>query len=174
MISKVTLKATAHLPERAGLKVETPFHPEFPEAARKIGGSWYPERKAWYFDYRDEQRVRELVARVYGAEDEERVTVQIAFPDGSYDKDFYALGRQIWHQWGRDSKPLLGDGVVLECGTLSGGGSRRYPCTFAKGVVLEVRDVPASRVVALPDGITIVSRDTIPAAFSDAFQEEDK
>ena len=36
------------------LEVHSPYHPDFPAAARALGGRWRPSRRTWVFDGRDE------------------------------------------------------------------------------------------------------------------------
>lgn len=50
------------------VKCESPFHPAFPEAARQLGGKWNPVQVAWFFDIRDEDRVRQLCRDLFGTD----------------------------------------------------------------------------------------------------------
>ena len=69
---------------------------------------------------------------------------------------------------GRDEAVRLGDGVVIVEGRFGrSGGSAKYPALAPDGVVLEVRDVPAS-LVAEDDTVTIVSEADARLATFDA------
>ena len=46
----------------------SPFNPDLPGPAKKLGGKWSPSIKAWLFDSRDEARVRELYRSIYGTD----------------------------------------------------------------------------------------------------------
>ena len=48
------------------LEVHSPYHPDFPAAARALGGRWRPSRRTWVFDGRDEAVVGDLLARLFG------------------------------------------------------------------------------------------------------------
>lgn len=50
------------------LRVSSPYHPDFPAAARKLGGSWQASDREWSFDPRDEARVKALCKACYGAD----------------------------------------------------------------------------------------------------------
>jgi len=148
------------------LKVESPFHPEFPKHARNLGGRWDSSARAWYFDPRDEDSVRDLCLDCFGDDGRgaefETVDVQV-WIRGSSEQSFWFAGREIAKRPGRDWTVKLGEGVVLVEGEFkSRGGSAKYPCVFAHGesALLEVRDVPL--VLALreqdenPDDVTIL------------------
>jgi UPF0758 N-terminal len=50
------------------LAVTTPYHPDFPARARMIGGTWDGDRRVWFFDADDSDRVRTLCQEVYGTD----------------------------------------------------------------------------------------------------------
>jgi hypothetical protein len=53
------------------IAVSTPYHPNFPARARKLGGEWDAARRVWMFDAGDEARVRRLCQEIYGADGSE-------------------------------------------------------------------------------------------------------
>lgn len=130
------------------LSVQSPYHPDFPKRARKLGGKWDGGSKRWSFDARDEPRVRELCREIYGEDgsaDAETCTIRVRYPtQGWADKGaLYVAGRQVARAFGRDSGARLGEGVVLFEGDIGSGGSRNNWATVCdKGTVFEVRDVP--------------------------------
>src|SRR4051812_33757420 len=135
------------------LKLSSPYSPDVPADCRAIGGKWNATIKAWLFDERDANRVRDLCVRHWGIDpraepDEapELLTVRVeprAFAiNGS---DWWLFGREIASRPGRDSRVRLGEGVILVSGAFpSGGGSRNNPSLFnihsqdTVGLVLEV------------------------------------
>jgi len=132
------------------ITVSSPYHPDFPARARKLGGSWDDARKLWSFDPRDLERVRELCRDIFGTDgtegEGELVTLRVVFAEtaDTYDRTCYVAGRQVARSWGRDGGAVLGEGVVVLEGGFGSGGSRKNPTlTVRAGTVIEVRDVPA-------------------------------
>src|SRR5689334_11041243 len=123
-----------------------PYHPSLPAKARDLGGKW--SGQYWWFDKRDEQRVREMTKEIYGTDGEEvtdTVTVRIDASGWSGKREIFSLGRQIVSRFSRDSRVRLGDGVILISGGFSSsGGSRNHPCIDNNDAILLVRDVPRS------------------------------
>ena len=52
----------------SGLIVESPYHDDFPTAARALGGRWCGETRTWTFASEAEEDVRQLCYDVFGAE----------------------------------------------------------------------------------------------------------
>src|SRR5690606_18082678 len=82
------------------VKVESPYHPDFPAKAKALNGEWNGMKKVWYFDPRTLPAVRTLVKDVYGmdplaTDSEPMVTVRIPVEnDRRVDsKDWTDLGR---------------------------------------------------------------------------------
>lgn len=132
--------------------VEAPYHPDFPAAARKLGGCW--NKPVWTFDVRDEDRVRELCMEIYGDDGrpQELVNLRVNI-DGivSYESQtsLYIAGREIVRIYGRDSGARLGKGVVVLKGSFSSGGSRKNPdVEHDPGTIVEIRDVPRTAAEA--------------------------
>lgn len=158
------------------LVVETPYSPEFPPAARRIGGQWSANSKSWVFDVRDEVRVRELCRDLFGtsgSEDEgELITAHLEL--GKLDQVYFWecvggsgfanqirwCGRVIARRLNRDDAVELGSGVRLLDGQFeSRGGSMKNPqLGDVEGIKVEVRDVPRLMFDRLPnlDGVTLV------------------
>jgi hypothetical protein len=125
----------------------TPYHPEFPAAAKRLGGRWSAAQKSWSFDGRDEAKVRELVREIYGTDDSaEADLVTVRYTVTAHDAgraELYVCGRQVARRAGRDWVVKLGDGVVVvDGGFPSSGGSMKYPTIMGTDTVVEVRDVP--------------------------------
>jgi excisionase family DNA binding protein len=139
--------------ENGKTSVISPYDAEFVAKAKTIGGRWDGPSKAWTFDARDEQRVRELCREVYGTdgnavESGDLVTVRVRLADhesaSKYDNFAKFAGRRIAHRGGRDEPVRLAANVVLIEGKFpSTGGSMRYPNIDAgDDVIVEVRDIP--------------------------------
>ena len=129
--------------------VKAPYHPRFVSRAKGLGGKWSPSKRAWEFDVRDEDAVRRLCRDVYGTDGDDNVPlVTVRYTITSVDADkqsLYKFGRLIARRRGRDIRVSLGDGVVIVEGKFAPtGGSAKYPAIGGEGVVLEVRDVPAT------------------------------
>ncbi|MFI6793696.1 helix-turn-helix domain-containing protein [Nonomuraea sp. NPDC050383] len=138
--------------ENGKTSVISPYDADFVTKAKTIGGKWDGYAKAWTFDARDEQRVRDLCRQVYGTdgnpvESGDLVTVRVRLADhegSKYDNFAKFAGQRIAHRPGRDDAVRLAANVVLIEGKLaSSGGSMRYPNIDAgTDVIVEVRDIP--------------------------------
>lgn len=146
------------------VKLESPFHPDMSREARAIGGDWNGGAKAWYFDVRDEQRVRNLAIKLFGTDGSapiDLVDVRVTL-SGRGSQEEWRFGRLLAKRWSRDAPVSLGDGVVVIEGQFSkSGGSRNYPRVdwIGDSITLEVRDVPRSMV---DDDTEIVSEKPAP------------
>ena len=130
----------------------TPYNPSFPTQAKKIGGRWNPDLKAWSFDARDEDRVHEMVRKIYGTDGTntgDLVTVHVPIADYENDKEVRVGGITVLEKVHRDQ-------VLRISGTfLYKSGSMRFPTIGENDVILEVRDIP--REVAEKENLEIVT-----------------
>lgn len=156
MANRVTIKI-----DDGKVVVQSPYHPDFPPAARQLGGKW--RNSCWNFAAKDEARVRALCQDIYGTDGSpvETVTLRLVGGFEGDTSEWYLAGRQIARKRYRDCCPDQGDGVVVIHGEfLERGGSRNYPkITYTKDLVVEIRDVPlpaAEREVAAHDNVSIV------------------
>jgi len=149
--------------------VASPYHPEFPKAAKAIGGRWTPE-KIWAFDAQDEVRVRALCRRIYGEDglaNPQTTTIRYRV-SYSTDNPFYYAGRKIAWRAGRDWPVRLGHDVIVVEGEFSNrSGSRANPGLVGRwdeDVILEIRNCP-QELIDLEDGniVEIVEEDEAPA-----------
>jgi hypothetical protein len=155
--------------------VRAPYHPDWPAAAKRLGGRWDPGNKTWQFDLRDAERVRQELVRVYGWDGSYPVEIvdlriRLDLLRASTSSSIWIYGRMVAERPARDSRVRLGSGVVLVTGGFpSSGGSRKYPeVSPLPGTVVEMRDVAMSDEVRsdlleIPDVIQEVagSRRTI-------------
>ena len=159
------------------LVATSPYHPDLPTQAKKLGGKWDRSRKAWTFDPRDEQRARQLYREIYGTDGENQdmplvdllVDMDKVAPE---DSELYLAGRLVASVRGRDSGATLGRGVIFDQGELWSTGSTKYPrIGWKQGTRLLVRDVPAgiARETASEwaDGISVVE-DNAPLSWDEA------
>ena len=76
------------------ISVASPYHPDLPRAARRMGGSW--NGSTWQFDPRDEQRVRKLYIEIYGtdgeAATEDLVTLEVSYDGSGHDRRKFPTG----------------------------------------------------------------------------------
>ena len=165
-------------PDSKSIEVHSPYHPDFPSRARDLGGKWNSRAELWSFDARDEEHVRALLRDIYGSDGsgEEVATVTVRHRVSGRESDspkLFLFGREIASKFGRDSRPSLGQGVVIvEGGFPTRGGSRNYPKLRGAGTVLEIRDVPASLIPTDdPDtwvvGATDVAREGLVARIAE-------
>lgn len=127
------------------LKVKSPYHPDFPRWAKRLGGKW--RDKCWIFAVRDEDSVRDLCHTCYGTDGETEIeTVDVRIKIRGGEQTVWACGRRIAYRPERDSDVILGENVIVVSGDFTrSGGSRRSPIIEVLGhepVVLEVRNVP--------------------------------
>lgn len=142
--------------EGKSILVFAPYHPNFPSRAKRLNGKWSPSNKAWSFDARDEDRVKELCRSIYGTDGsptdaEDLVTVRITATNrlGVTCGSIYFAGRCLCYATGRDSGAKLGQGVILISGKVfSGGSMKNWQTCAAEGTVFELRDVPRAAVNA--------------------------
>lgn len=129
------------------LIAKSPYHPNLPPAAKKLGGKW--DGTAWVFDARDEDRVRETYINIYGTDGEtgagSLVTVRVTFVGtfSAHQGAVYMCGRLVARAYNRDSGAKIGDGIVFTVGAPESGGSvKNWKTVIPKGSVVEIRDVP--------------------------------
>jgi hypothetical protein len=148
--------------EGTSVRSRTPFHPDWPPRAKKMGGR-YEGGGTWVFDARSEALVREACREIWGSDGEDEaarrlLTLRITFVEGfgaawlegrdrgrggsKKQTDIYIAGRLIGTVRGRDSGAELGPGVVILEGNIGSAGSRKNPgICVAAGTVVELRDV---------------------------------
>ena len=150
--------------EENKLYVESDYSAKFVREAKKLNGKW--TGRAWRFDVRDEQLVRDVLINVYGTDGEksvETVNVEVDVMAAPGDDSIELFGRVLCKRFSRDSQVRLHDSVIVSKGEFhSRGGSAKYPVlTFDEGTTLLVKDVPVSLVEKemekYPDAIKIVS-----------------
>lgn len=143
------------------ITANSPYHPDLPSRAKKLGGRWAPHRRAWVFDPRDEEKVRALYRSIYGTDGDDAVDivdVRLSVRNKRWTADrgaLFACGREIARAWGRDSGAKLGAGVILESGEVRSSGSAKNWMTEAIDAVFLVRDVPRPAVRCVPEDVSV-------------------
>jgi hypothetical protein len=125
----------------------TPYHPDIPREAKKLGGKWNSSTKSWVFDVRDKERVKKLCRSIYGTDGEtsEVVTVRVTAKKQweEYCQGLFLYGRSIARAFNRDSGAKIGDGVILlSGGFISGGSWKNWKTICKEGTIFELRDIP--------------------------------
>ena len=131
------------------ITVTSPYNSLFVDEARRLGGKF--QKDQWCFDARDESAVREACYRCYGDDGirVDQVDVRITAPNGlsAGRAPISIFGRTVARAFGRDSGAKVGDGVVIEAGGFSSGGSAKNWGTRAEaGTTLILRDISAQLV----------------------------
>lgn len=156
----MTIKITT-IEDRAYL--ETPYNANFVAAIKRIGGaSWDRDRRAWCIPAEAIDQAREIMRRVYGADDrpsaEPSVSVKLTFGREVYKlrAPVTILGKSIASAWGRDSGARVGDDVAFVEGRPQSGGSVKNWCSVVpEGCVVVLHNVPrAALQMELPEGVT--------------------
>ena len=137
------------------IAVYSPFNPDFVKAAKRLGGKWSGDTKAWLFDARDRGRVEDLLATCYGytvAPSGELATVRIVLDeDNAGTNEVFFVGRCICWRRGRALPVKIAEEVVIIDGEFpASAGSVRYPAVIrgSRTVTIEVRDVPVEALAA--------------------------
>lgn len=132
------------------ISVTAPYDKAFVREARKVGGRWNRDAKAWRFDSRNRASVEAALGRCYGWA-----------PGGAQTGDFYVtltswnagerevriMGRAVARRWRRDADVTLGEGAAVVSGDFTGrGGSVSHPAIIDGGgdVTLVVHDLPTA------------------------------
>ena len=130
------------------LAVNSPFNREFAGGARKLGGKWNPDLKAWMFPTDIRESVHALLLSHYGwAPAAAAVKIRLtATNDVSAENGPCMAGVvPVVAASGRDTGAFPCDGVSVLSGVIRSGGSAKYWKTLVrKGTVCVVRDVPES------------------------------
>ena len=172
MTTQITITKTVRN-SKPQLAVVCPYSPLFPSKAKLLGGRFenkYGGAPTWYFDPRDEAKVREILVTIYGTDGTAtgdlltiRASAKVLEKLGGKDTEYWLAGRQVARVTGRDSGARLGDGVVLVRGGFSAG-SMKYPTIgFKDGTVVEIRDVPraaAEKAFETYHGVTLLDADS--------------
>lgn len=161
--------------------LHAPYNESLPPAARALGGRWDAKHKAWTFDARDEERVRDLARKTFGTDGSpetagDLVTVRVRLidhligqPGAAHGRSAEFGGRRIAERRHRDETVTLAPGVVLVEGTLPAtGGSMSNPrIAPPDDAVVEIRDIPrAALSVEHPTHYQIVGEKIDTAALA--------
>lgn len=128
----------------------TPYNAEFVKRIKGIGGAkWNGAEKCWTIPAEAVDSARDIMMDVYGETDipdgsekmKIRITALVDIEELRAPVSFF--GKNLASASGRDSGARVGDGVILESGTISSSGSmRNWTSMIKKGAVLTLTDVP--------------------------------
>ena len=151
------------------IAVTSPYNSGFIEDAKKRQGRRIDE--CWVFDGRDEDWVRQRCLFWYGSDGVLSVslcTLRAYFPTGASERcgPIKLNGRTLARASDRDGGARLGDGVVIDAGKITSGGSREnWQTIIEPGTVLLVRDFIRANAenlkMAHPDEYEIVEERTV-------------
>jgi len=127
--------------------ITTPFNPRFVDHVKAAGARWNADEKAWTMDVRDLETAREIMRRIYGRDDQpcELVSARVTFLDDIQHTcgPVVICGRIVASAKGRDTGARVGEGVCLEKGQITSGGStKNWHTEVCKGAVLVIHDLP--------------------------------
>lgn len=142
------------------ISVDSPYNPEFVNAANNLAGRWESDKKIWEFPKKVEGEVRAALIDAYGTDGSDAPQLVDLIVDVLDDWDAarapLRLGPiEICRAFGRDSGAKLASDVVLVTGRIRSGGSMKNWRTCAnEGTQFKILDVPrplAERLAALDD-----------------------
>lgn len=164
------------------LEAFSPYHPDLPSKAKKLGGKWDAYSKCWKFDVQDLELVTDLYSKVYGAVDSptikqpvKLVTVKLESlqKDSSYQSGLYIGGRCIGSATGRDSGARQGEGIVFHTGSITSGGSvKNWRTILNEGSVFEIRNFPESKIAEIDLDTYKILEVTTPTSSKELLEKE--
>lgn len=162
------------------LLVSSPFNSGFVANAKRLAGRF--SAGVWSFDERNAAAVRKALCEAYGTDGEapaDTVSVRITWDEAcsEYCAPIEFAGRTVARAFGRDSGAKPGEGVVIEAGGFTSGGSVKNWKTVVKaGTVVLMHDVPRASAEAFdesgdsprveivkPEGTAAVDREALLA-----------
>lgn len=150
------------------LHLTAPFSREANADYKGLGGKWDKANRTWVFKASDLIPLREVLRGHFGYDDNpvEVVTARVEL-EGEYGRGGNSIemfNRLIATRMGRDAPVKLGHGVrVVEGKFTLRAGSTQYPSIGdVDGIVLEVREVPATHPDLDDDAVTVQEADELP------------
>jgi len=138
------------------LHAYSPYHPDLPAKAKKLGGRWDPWEKCWTYAAQDLELVTALYQDIYGAvssplitQPTELVTVRLSAPQGasSLTSGIYIGGRCIGSATGRDSGASQASKIIFLEGRITSGGSvKNWRTIIDDNSIFEIRDFPKNKI----------------------------
>lgn len=154
----------------------TPYNARFIEGAHKLNGKWNAAAKGWIFDPLARNGLMALLKDVYGyVEGDQVVTARLTAKDEIRVTRAPVIfaGRVIARAMDRDSGAKTGDGVILDAGRITSGGSmKNWETIIKEGARLIVRGLPASAAVGNQEWDVEIIPEDAPAPDAGALKEE--
>lgn len=166
--------------EGEDILLESPLNRAANADYRSLGGRWDAPRRAWRFAARDLDRVRKVLRKHFGHDDQPYTAVDTRVDMGSagvsseWSRSLWMFGRNILTRIGRDYPVWLGEDVILAEGEfMYSAGSRNNPVIGdMDGVILEVRGVPADHPDLAISGVTVLSTPELASTARVALETE--
>ncbi|OXZ29171.1 hypothetical protein B9N49_00685 [Finegoldia magna] len=115
------------------LEITTPYSSSFVTAIKKLGGKWNADKKVWAVDEEFEDKVNDLIIRIYNHDvtgKEKVITVEYNAKD-FYNSEDVVLGKRITvYRPSRDEAVKLNKTIIIENDFPARGGSAKYPTVF--------------------------------------------
>ena len=128
----------------------TPYNAEFVKRIKSIGGAkWNGAEKCWKIPAEAVDAARDIMMDVYGETDipdgseklKLRITALVDIEELRAPVSYF--GKNLASASGRDSGARVGDGVILESGTITSSGSmKNWTSMIRKDAVMILTDVP--------------------------------
>lgn len=126
----------------------TPYHPDFVERIKALGGRWDAESKRWRVNQQSVEAVRAVMRAVYGEDDlktDAKVTVVATFRETQslIRMPYMLFGKMIASAYGRDTGAKVGEeAAFIEKSPRSGGSVKNWETVIPAGSVVEIYNVP--------------------------------
>ena len=128
------------------IHVKTQYNPDFTSAAKQIGGKFNFDEKAWQFDERNQELVKNTLMSIFGTNGYYQpiidVEVTVKKRITAENSPIYLAGRIIAQARGRDSGATCGEKVAfIEKKPQSGGSAKYWTTEIAEGTVFRILDL---------------------------------
>ena len=128
------------------IQVKTQFNPDFVCAAKQIGGKFDYDQKAWCFDERNLELVKNTLMSLFGTDgyNQSIVDVEVTVKKRivAEKSPIYLAGRIIAQAGGRDSGATCSEKIAfIEKKPQSGGSMKYWTTEIAEGAVFRILDL---------------------------------
>lgn len=130
------------------IQVKTQFNPDFTSVAKQIGGKFNFDEKAWCFDERNLELVKNALMSIFGTDGYNQSTVDVEVTVKkritAEKSPIYLAGRIIAQAIGRDSGTTCSEKIAfIEKKPQSGGSAKYWTTEIADGTVFRILDLYA-------------------------------
>jgi hypothetical protein len=141
--------------------VRSPYHADFPRAARSLDGDWDAYARTWIFPASQEGSVRQLCLDTFGTDGRtsDQVTLRVKWTEDAWilAKDLTIAGVQVARIFSNKSGAKFPKCVNVVAGEITSDGSRKKPhIAIESDTIIEIRGVARKAVSDLDvDGASI-------------------